>query len=103
MMEGGRSLTRGIRSALACPPRAMPSGGFSQLAKGKDVFMTRSPPVPSRHVTDHQMRLFMQFRQSDSVASAAAKAAFSPATGHRISADPRLALGQKSPARSVAA
>jgi transposase len=24
--------------------------------------------VPGRHVTDHQMRLFMQFRQSDSVA-----------------------------------
>ncbi|SFM07067.1 hypothetical protein SAMN04488125_1451, partial [Methylorubrum salsuginis] len=42
--------------------------------------------MPGRHVTDHQMRLFMQFRQSDSVAAAAAKAAFSPATGHRISA-----------------
>jgi hypothetical protein len=53
--------------------------------------------VPGRHVTDHQMRLFMQFRQSDSVAAAAAKAAFSPATGHRIAADPRLPSAKKTP------
>ena len=53
--------------------------------------------MPGRHVTDHQMRLFMQFRQSDSVAAAAAKAAFSPATGHRIAADPRLPSAKKTP------
>lgn len=53
----------------------------------------RSPPVPGRQVTDHQMRLFMQLRQSDSVAAAA----FSPATGHRIGADPRLPSVKKAP------
>jgi hypothetical protein len=46
--------------------------------------------VPGRHVTDHQMRLFMKFRQNDVVAIAAAKAGFSTATGYRISNDPDL-------------
>jgi hypothetical protein len=36
------------------------------------------------------MRLFMKFRQSDTVAVAAAKAGFSPATGYRMVEDPRL-------------
>ena len=35
--------------------------------------------MPGRHVTDHQMRLFMQYRRTDTVAVAAAKASFSPA------------------------
>src|SRR3954451_18455893 len=46
--------------------------------------------LPGRHVTDHQMRLFMQFRQTDTVAVAAAKASLSAATGHRLVRDPRL-------------
>ena len=46
--------------------------------------------MPGRHVTDHQMRLFMKFRQNDVVAVAAAKAGFSTATGYRISGDPRM-------------
>jgi hypothetical protein len=36
------------------------------------------------------MRLFMQFRQTDTLTVAAAKASFSPATGHRLARDPRL-------------
>jgi hypothetical protein len=46
--------------------------------------------VPGRHVTDHQMRLFMKFRQTDPAQVAAARAGFSPATGYRIAANPRL-------------
>ena len=46
--------------------------------------------MPGRHVTDHQVRLFMQFRQTNPVAGAAAKAAFSTSTGHRAIRDPRL-------------
>ena len=46
--------------------------------------------MPGHHVTDHQMRLFMQHRQTDTVAVAAAKASMSKATGHRIAKDPRL-------------
>ncbi len=53
--------------------------------------------MPGRHVTDHQMRLFMQFRQTDTVAVAAAKASMSRATGHRIARDPRLPSMRQAP------
>lgn len=53
--------------------------------------------LPGRHVTDHQMRLFMQFRQTATVATAAAKALFSTATGHRLARDPRLLSITKEP------
>lgn len=46
--------------------------------------------MPGRHVTDHQMRLFMKFRQTEPVAVAAAKASMSMATAYRIQNDPRL-------------
>jgi hypothetical protein len=55
-----------------------------------DLSPGRIARLPGRHVTDHQMRLFMQFRQTDTVAAAAAKASFSAATGHRLARDPRL-------------
>jgi hypothetical protein len=51
--------------------------------------------VPGRHVTDHQMRLFMKFRQTHSTAVAAAKASISIATAYRIEADPRLPSHKK--------
>ena len=45
--------------------------------------------MPGRHVNDHQMRLFMKFRQSDGVAVAAARAGFSTAMGYRLASDPQ--------------
>jgi hypothetical protein len=45
--------------------------------------------VPGRHVTDRQMRLYMQFRRTEPVPIAAAKAGFSTATAYRIGQDPR--------------
>jgi len=53
--------------------------------------------LPGRHVTDRQMRLFMQFRKSDPAAVAAAKAGFSPATAYRLAKDPRLPSQKKAP------
>jgi hypothetical protein len=47
-------------------------------------------PLPGRHVTDHQMRLDMTFRQTDGPALAAAKASISPATAYRFEQDHRL-------------
>ena len=55
--------------------------------------------MPGPHVTDHQVRLYMKYRQTDSPAAAAAKAAFSTATAYRVEADPRLP-SQKSTTRS---
>ena len=53
--------------------------------------------MPGRHVTDHQMRLFMQHRQTDTVAVAAAKASMSKATAHRIAKRARLPSANKAP------
>ena len=47
--------------------------------------------MPGLHITDHQMRLYMSYRQTLTVEAAAAKAGFSTATAYRIEADPRLA------------
>jgi hypothetical protein len=52
--------------------------------------------VPGRHLTDHQMRLYMKFRQTNPTAVAAAKASISTATAYRIEKDPRLP-SQKAP------
>lgn len=46
--------------------------------------------MPGRHVTDHQMRLYMKFRQTDAPRVAAAKASFSGSTAYRFEQDRRL-------------
>lgn len=53
--------------------------------------------MPGRHVTDRQMRLFMQFRKSQSTVVAAAKAGFSRATAYRLENDPRPPSQKKAP------
>jgi hypothetical protein len=44
----------------------------------------RDQTLPGLHITDHQMRLYMSYRQTHDTAVAAAKAGFSTATGYRI-------------------
>jgi hypothetical protein len=46
--------------------------------------------LPGCHVTDHQMRLYMKFRQTDGPPVAAAKASISAATAYRFEQDRRL-------------
>ena len=46
--------------------------------------------MPGVHVTDHQMRLYMDYRRTLSPEAAAAKAGFSTASAYRIEADLRL-------------
>ncbi|RVD70253.1 IS21 family transposase, partial [Mesorhizobium sp. M4A.F.Ca.ET.029.04.2.1] len=53
--------------------------------------------MPGRHVTDHQMRLFMKFRKTHATAVAAAKASISTATAYRIEKDTRLPSQKKTP------
>ena len=53
-------------------------------------FPVKVPPLPGRHVTDHQMRLYMTFRQTDGPAVSAAKAAISTPTAYRFEQDHRL-------------
>jgi hypothetical protein len=46
--------------------------------------------VPGRHVTDHQMRLYMKFRQTEGPLVAAAKASISATTAYRLEQDRQL-------------
>ena len=53
--------------------------------------------MPGRHVTDHQVRLFMKHRSTDPIPVAAARAGFSAATGYRIAQDPRPPSEKRAP------
>lgn len=53
--------------------------------------------MPGRHVTDHQMRLFMKHRSTHPTPIAAARAGFSTATGYRTAQDPRLPSEKRTP------
>src|SRR3954471_8581069 len=57
----------------------------------------RTRPLPGRHITDCQMRLYMRFRQAEPPVIAAAKAGFSTAIAYRIEQDPRLPSQKKAP------
>src|SRR5215831_485727 len=57
----------------------------------------RNRGLPGRHITDCQMRLYMNFRQAETPTIAAAKAGFSTATAYRIERDPRLPSQRKAP------
>jgi transposase InsO family protein len=46
--------------------------------------------MPGRHINDHQMRLYMKSRLTESMPAAAAQAAMSLASAYRIENDPRL-------------
>jgi hypothetical protein len=53
--------------------------------------------LPGVHITDHQMRLYMDYRRTLSPEAAAAKAGFSTASAYRIEADPRLPSAKAEP------
>jgi hypothetical protein len=53
--------------------------------------------LPGLHINDHQMRLYMSYRQTLSPEAAAAKAGFSTASAYRIEADPRLPSQKPAP------
>jgi hypothetical protein len=54
-------------------------------------------PLPGRQVTDHQMRLYMKFRHTDTPPVAAAKASLSTSSAYRFEKDPRLPSQKKAP------
>jgi hypothetical protein len=89
----GRSPTEGAsRRNFGSPPRWE---GANRLVIATDrlwvwIFSLRIHPLPGRHVTDHQMRLYMKFRQTDAPPIAAAKASISAATAYRFEQDRRL-------------
>src|SRR3974390_680230 len=56
-----------------------------------------SEALAGLHINDHQMRLYMSYRQTLSPEAAAAKVGFSTATGYRIESDTRLPSQKKAP------
>jgi hypothetical protein len=57
----------------------------------------RNQPLPGRHITDCQMRMYMKFRQTDTAPLSAAKSGFSSSSGYRVDKDRRLPSQRKSP------
>jgi hypothetical protein len=55
------------------------------------------PPVTGNHITDQQMRLYMDLRRTLPREAAAAKAGLSATTGARLHADPRLPSQKQTP------
>ena len=53
--------------------------------------------MPGLDITDHQMRLYMNYRHTQDAAIAAAKSGFSKATGYRLEDDPRPPSQKKVP------
>ena len=51
--------------------------------------------MPSSHISDHQVRLYMRLRQNNALQAAAAKAGFSTATAYRVEADPQFPSTKK--------
>ena len=46
--------------------------------------------MPGRHINDHQMRLYMKYRKTSTVAASAARASISMASAYRLEGDTRL-------------
>src|ERR1700679_750536 len=91
--RGGRTRPEAPRPGKSRP--AAPRGAADRLVIATDrvsgwVLSSRIRPLPGRHVTDHQMRLSMKFRQTESPSVAAAKASISAATAYRFEHDHRF-------------
>src|SRR5271166_1992107 len=54
-------------------------------------------PVSGKHITDQQVRLYMEFRRTHTREAAAAKTGLSTTTGARLDADPRLPSQKQTP------
>src|SRR6478609_5839892 len=57
----------------------------------------KRPPVPGKHITDQQAKLYMNQRRTHTREAAAAKAGFSTSTGARLDTDPRLPCQKRAP------
>lgn len=95
MRRGGGAVTEGGLGPIAGtvpPPPAPRTGVCVRCGPGTlgGFLEGRTTFVPGRHVTDRQTGLFRKLRQTHPIEAAAAKADISPATGYRITQDPRL-------------
>jgi hypothetical protein len=64
-------------------------------------FLAKTDSLPGRHVTNRQIRLYMNFRRNHSPTVAAAKAGFSASAAYRFEKTPVLPHKRRSPASGV--
>src|SRR5271169_5024036 len=81
--------------AAAASAQVASSGGHGGWVRDRPSLVERTDFLPGRHVTDRQMRLFMNLRRYHSPAIAGAKAGFSTAAAYRFEKDPRLPTQKK--------
>ena len=86
--QGGRSPA----VALTRPVGRLSTGPVGRGVCGHRGFLDDQDedPVPGRHVTDQQVRIYMEFRRQHTQVVAAAKAGVSERTARRIERVPRL-------------
>src|SRR5499425_2740087 len=81
----------------------MAAGGMAVGGRERPGKVSGSSPnrgnqaLPGRHINDHQMRLYMEYRNTHDASVSAAKSGFSRASGYRIEGDPRLPSQKKAP------
>src|SRR5579884_1563633 len=91
------SLTEVANPATTAARKGRWSGDCGRLDMETVLHAMRNRPVPGRHITDCQMRLYMTFRHIEPAPIAAAKAGFSTATAYRFEQDRRLPSQKKVP------
>ncbi len=84
-------MVEGIASSRSLDGRAVrgrgEAGGRGRWSIGVPV---EEPPVPGRHISDHQKRLFVTLRRHQAIPMRRVGAGLSTATAYRIKGDPRL-------------
>ena len=102
MTQGGRSPT-GVTSQASVRSTGdrADDWGRGRLVMQVVLLPRGLTRLPGRDVTNHQMRLYMKYRQTNSPPVAAAKASFSKSTAYRLDKD-RSVPSQKKSARSFA-
>jgi hypothetical protein len=93
-------VTKGGRSPTGVTPAAAWTSEGAHFAvtaagKGSGFSLERTNSLAGRHVTDRQMRLFMNLRRHHSPAIPGANAGFSTAATYRFEKDPRLPTQKK--------
>jgi len=94
----------GRSPALGCPPasKRFPAEGpacDSVTRAGMSGLSTpqKRSPVPGKHITDQQAKLYMNLRRTHTRETAAAKAGFSTSTGARLDADAQMPSQKRAP------
>jgi len=95
--EGGRRPDRELILVTSAPERGLACDSVTPCRTAGFSTPKKRTSVPGAHITDQQARLYMHLHRTHSRQAAAAKAGFSPSSGARLDADPRLPSQKRQP------